>query len=365
MATPQKVALNPNMSRHTLKSGQVYQDNWETERYELLNTRVCDLKLNFEETLLNRCIEKLYSELAAKKVQYRPGYYFTCGADEWGCPDRVPIIGIPFHLADNKLTRIEREMGYTTYDERDLMFLLRHETGHAISYAYQLYRNEEWKGLFGDFNKTYPSNFKYKFNPFSRNYVKSQGEPKYYAQAHPDEDFAETFAVWLTPRSNWRVVYKNWPAIKKLEYVHRLMVKIRRRKPEVLAGPLHSPYQSKTYTLIEYYGEDLDNFKDKALGIYDDDLNMIFDHYTNGFRKTISAKDLIRRNRRFLITTIATWTGAREKVVAPVINKFFQRCRELNLSTTSEEESSRLASLAALGTAVVMNYLHTGRYIPD
>jgi len=92
---------------------------------------------------------------------------------------------------------------------------------------------------------------------------------------------------------------------------------------------------------------------------------MIFDHYTNGFRKTISAKDLIRRNRRFLITTIATWTGAREKVVAPVINKFFQRCRELNLSTTSEEESSRLASLAALGTAVVMNYLHTGRYIPD
>ena len=25
-----------------------------------------------------------------------------------------------------------------------------------------------------------------------------------YAASHPEEDFAETFAVWLTPRSNWR-----------------------------------------------------------------------------------------------------------------------------------------------------------------
>ncbi len=353
------------MRKYSANTALVYEDNWETERYELLNTRVCDLILNFEETLLCRCIHKLYAELGTKKVQYRPRYYFTCGEDEWGCPDQVPIIGIPFHLADNKLTRIEREMGYTTYDERDLMFLLRHETGHAINYAYQLYRTKEWKRVFGDFERTYPANFKYKFNPFSRNYVKSQGEPRYYAQAHPDEDFAETFAVWLTPRSHWKVVYRNWPAIKKLEYIDRVMMRIRRRKPRVVAGPLDSPYHSKTYTLIEYYGEDLDNFKDKALGIYDDDLRMIFNHHTNGSRKPVSAKDLIRRNRRFIITTIATWTGAREKVVAPVINKFFQRCRELNLHALPEEESSRLASLTALGTAVVMNYLHTGRYIPD
>ena len=83
-----------------------YQDNWETERYALLNTRVCDLVLNQEETLLDRCIHKLYAELGHKKLSFRPRYYFTCGGDEWGCPDRVPIIGIPFHLADNRLVRI-------------------------------------------------------------------------------------------------------------------------------------------------------------------------------------------------------------------------------------------------------------------
>jgi hypothetical protein len=342
-----------------------FELNWETERYTLLNTRICDLKLNLEQTLLYRSIQKLYVELAHKKLVYRPPYYFTCAGDEWGCPDRVPIMGIPFHLADNKLVRIEREMGYTRYDKDDLMILLRHEAGHAINYAYELYDEPEWRDIFGDFYTTYPTNFRYKFNPFSKSYVKSQGEPRYYAQAHPDEDFAETFAVWLTPRSNWRNIYKKWPSIKKLEYVNHVMKDLRNKRAHVTIGSLDSPYHSKTYTLIEYYGEALDQFKDKALGIYDEDLSKIFSVESNGHKKIIPAKDLIRKNRRFLIEMISRWTGAREKVVAPVILRFFLRCRELNLSLLPDEESYSLASLASLGTTVVMNYLHTGRYIPD
>jgi hypothetical protein len=339
--------------------------NWETERYTLLNSRVCDLKFHIEQTLLYRCIQKLYYELRSKKIVFKPRYYFACAGDEWGCPDRVPIIGIPFYLADNRLMRIEREMGYVSYDKRDLMIILRHETGHAINYAYRLYRKKEWRELFGDFNATYPSNFKFKFNPFSKSYVKSAGETKYYAQAHPDEDFAETFAVWLTPRSNWRTVYRKWPCIKKLEYVDRVMREIRSRKPTVTVGPLDSPYHSKTYTLIEYYGEDIDYFKDNALGIYDKDLRDIFLSKTNGHRAYMPAKDLIRKNRSLLVQVIARSTGARERVVSPVIGRFFQRCRELGLYLPMKEQSRCLASISALGTTVVMNHLHTGRYIPD
>src|SRR5204862_22902 len=128
-----------------------YELNWETERYALLNSRICDLKLSFEQTVLYRCIQKLYSELDHKNLPFKPLYYFTCAGDEWGCPDRVPIMGIPFHLADNRLIRIEKEMGYTTYDRRDLMILLRHEAGHAINYAYELYDESEWREHFGDF----------------------------------------------------------------------------------------------------------------------------------------------------------------------------------------------------------------------
>jgi hypothetical protein len=340
-------------------------DNWETERYELLNSRVCDIELQFKDTLLYRCIQRLYNELGAKRLSFRPRYYFSCGSEEWGCPDRVPIIGIPFHLADNRLIRLERELGYTTYDSRDLMFLLRHEAGHAYNYAYELYRTEEWLEVFGDFKRDYPKNFKFRFNPYSRNYVRSQGEPKHYAQAHPDEDFAETLAIWLTPRSNWKVSYKNWPALRKLEYVDKTMKGLRSRRPVVLEGPLHSPFEEKTYTLIQYYGEDLDDFKDKALGLYDEDLRLIFPPVSDGHRKPLAAQKLIRKNRRFLTQTISRWTGARESVVAPVIAKFQQRSRYLGLSLLPDDESERLASLTALGTAVVMNYLHTGRYIAD
>jgi hypothetical protein len=344
---------------------QQFEVNWETERYALLNTRICDLKLSLEQTLLYRCIQKLYAELERKKLYFKPPYYFTCSGDEWGCPDRVPVIGIPFHLSDNRLAKIEKEMGYGSYDKRDLMILLRHEAGHAFNYAYKLYDDPGWREVFGDFYAAYPMNFRFKFNPFSRTYVKSQGEPKYYAQAHPDEDFAETFAVWLTPRSNWRNVYKKWPSIKKLEYVDTVMINLRHKRPIVTTGPLDSPYHSRTYTLIEYYGETLDNFKDKALGIYDEDLGKIFESRSNGHKKAVMAKDFIRKNRRFLIATISRCTGAREKVVAPVIGRFFLRSRELGLSLSQDEETCCLASLAALGTSVVMNYLHTGRYISD
>jgi hypothetical protein len=339
--------------------------NWETERYTLLNSRICDLGLDLEKTLLYRCIQKLYQELRGKKLQFKPPYYFACGGEEWGCPDRVPIIGIPFHLADNRLIRIEKEMGYFSYDRRDLMIILRHETGHAINYAYRLYSRPEWRKLFGDFNAAYPKNFKFKFNPFSKSFVRSEGETKYYAQAHPDEDFAETFGVWLTPRSNWRTVYKKWPSIRKLEYVDRVMKEIRNKKPLVTLGWLDSPYHSKTYTLIEYYGEDLDHFKDNALGIYDKDLIKIFPSRTNGHRPTIPAKDLIHKNRQFLIEVISRCTGARKKVVVPVIGRFFQRCGELGLHLPASKQSRCLASITSLGTTVVMNHLHTGRYIPD
>ena len=342
-----------------------FEHNWETERYALLNTRICDLKLDLESTLLYRCIQKLYHEIERKKLPFLPPYYFSCSGDEWGCPDRVPIIGIPFHLADPRLVRIETEMGYTRYDKTDLMLLLRHEAGHTFNYAYRLYKEPGWREVFGDFNVTYPKNFKFKFNPFSKSYVRSLDEPKFYAQAHPDEDFAETFSVWLKPRSNWRNNYKKWPAIKKLEYIDLLMKKLRGKMPLVGLGPLHSPYHEKKYTLIEYYGEELDLFKDKALGIYDEDLKQIFPVISRRHREMVPANAHIHRNRRFLIETISQWTGAREHIIVPVIGMFFQRCRELKLVIQDGRECHSLASLASLGTAVVMNYLHTGRYIPD
>ena len=76
--------------------------------------------------------------------------------------------------------------------------------------------------MFGPASRRYPAD--YSPRPRAGNYVLHLGH--WYAQSHPTEDFAETFAVWLQPRARWRRDYAGWPALRKLEYVDALMAEI-------------------------------------------------------------------------------------------------------------------------------------------
>jgi hypothetical protein len=181
----------------------------------LLQKPIRDLGLKLEGSSVERFVQQLYRELEAKSLhKFRPFVYLT---DEWGCPDEEPVIGIPFYLADPQLQKLEREMN-DLEDSRQIMMYLRHEAGHAFNYAYELYKTAEWHDLFGSFRKPYRDN--YRPVPFSRKFVRHM--EGWYAQKHPDEDFAETFAVWITPRSNWRKRYKGWGAMQKLKYMDRI-----------------------------------------------------------------------------------------------------------------------------------------------
>src|SRR5438477_9392046 len=199
------------------------------EARELLPRRISELGLRLEGSMLEKYVQQLYAELAEKGLhKFRPGVYLS---DEWACPDREPVIGVPFYLAHPKLAELERALN-DIEDEREIMMYLRHEAGHAFNYAYQLYETKEWQELFGDFSIPYDDH--YKPVPFSRRYVRHIAG--WYAQKHPDEDFAETFAVWLTPGSNWRVRYKQWPAIRKLRYVSRVARRIGAQPPTMSSG---------------------------------------------------------------------------------------------------------------------------------
>src|SRR5438034_1004860 len=182
---------------------------------ELLGKRISQLGLRLEGSPVERFVHQLHRELERKGLKrFRPVCYLT---DEWGCPDGQPVIGIPFYLADPKLARLERAMN-DLEDEREIMMYLRHEAGHAFNYAYRLFTTPEWRRLFGPYNRRY-RDF-YRPVPFSRKYVRHIAG--WYAQKHPDEDFAESFAVWLTPDSDWKRRYARWPALRKLQYVDRV-----------------------------------------------------------------------------------------------------------------------------------------------
>src|SRR5258708_18946228 len=208
----------------TLNSPVRNFEQTRTEFQEILAKPIKELGLKLEGSPLERFVQQLYRELELKALKkFRPLCYLT---DEWGCPSGEPVIGIPFYLANPNLARLEKEMN-DLEDAREIMLYLRHEAGHAFNYAYELYKTDEWRGLFRPFRRPYRDS--YRPIPFSRRFLRHIA--RWYAQKHPDEDFAETFAVWLTPRSNWRAKYKGWGAMAKLRYVDRMARKFGDTEP--------------------------------------------------------------------------------------------------------------------------------------
>jgi hypothetical protein len=214
----------------------------------LLSLRLCDLGLSIEGTLLEPAIARLYEELESRGLRFRPHCWL---AQEWFSPDGIPGIAIPFYLAHRRLMRIERHfMREVEGGNRNwLMRILRHEAGHALDSAYRLRRRGAWRAVFGPSSLPYPAT--YRPRPGSRRFVQHLGA--WYAQAHPTEDFAETFAVWLKPRSTWRREYSGWPAFAKLEFIDALAAEIGPAKPVVSNRGTFEEVTHDTLTLRELY----------------------------------------------------------------------------------------------------------------
>jgi len=155
-------------------------------------------------------------------------------ADEWLIPDGEPVVGIPFFLAHPALMKLEKQMMFDVEGGTNqwCMQLLRHETGHVINYVYKFHVQKKWQQLFGHFHKEYPDT--YRFRPYSKNFVRHLED--YYAQYHPDEDFAKTFAVWLTPSIDWQTQYKGWKAMEKLKFIDQLTQNIKQKNIKVIKG---------------------------------------------------------------------------------------------------------------------------------
>src|SRR6266853_6185184 len=195
----------------------------------LLDMRLCDLSLSIEGTPLARRAAQLFEELEARGLNFKPHIWLS---EEWFTPDGVPGFAIPFYLAHPRLTKLERKQMLEVEGGTDVecMRILRHEAGHAIDNAFRLHFKRRWIRTFGSFAAAYPKHYKPK--PNSRRFVLNLD--RWYAQAHPAEDFAETFAVWLQPRSNWRRRYRGWPALRKLEFVDELLQEIAGSRPRNL-----------------------------------------------------------------------------------------------------------------------------------
>ena len=329
------------------------------EVQELLRKPIKDLGLKLEGSAVEKYVLKLYRELEAKRLtHFRPACYLT---DEWGCPSGEPIIGIPFYLADRKLAELEKAMN-DLEDEREILMYLRHEAGHAFNYAYELYRTEEWRNLFGPFRRPYRDD--YRPVPFSRRFVRNIAG--WYAQKHPDEDFAETFAVWLTPRSGWKKKYAGWEAIHKLRYVEKTARSVRGREPVRAVGSTDVTVEEMETTIEEFYRQKADpGVAAVAADLpLDTDLRDIFSRpRRNSSRGARPAAQLLSENRKDIVDKVTYWTGVRRPLVKDLVESIERRVRETNLTAQRSRESKLLVEITAYATTLAMNYLTRGRFV--
>lgn len=327
------------------------QDWQDLPDEELLALRIRDLGLAIEGSWLQPRVEQLYAELDARGVTCHPPCYLS---DEWLTPDMIPVIGVPFWLAHPRLMQLERKMMLEVEGGTDewCMKILRHECGHALNYAYRLYRRTQWRKLFGNISEPYHVD-DYVAKPYSRRYVVHLADN--YAQAHPDEDFAETFAVCLNPDSNWRKRFAGWPAIRKLNYVDHLIDEMGAMQPVNSDREELAAASRMRSTLSQYYDRRRRYLQEGFPGFYDPGLQKLFASDAGASAERASV--FLRRHRRQLISSVCMWTGDRKFDVHALIRLMIRRCDELGLRVVRSEQET-LSGLAAFVTASMLRVHH-------
>jgi hypothetical protein len=322
---------------------------------QLLRLRFCDLDLKIEGTLIEERIDRLHDELGHRGFHFKPYFWLS---SEWFSPDGYSGIAVPFYMVHPRLARLEKRQMFEVegWGERQCMRILRHETGHTLENAYRLHYRRKWQQLFGSGAAPYPKYYNPK--PYSKSYVIHLD--MWYAQSHPSEDFAETFAVWLNPNSRWKSRYRDWPAIKKLEYVDELMAEIAPRRPAVTTRKQVDPLRSLTQTLREHYNLKRAHYALTRPTFYDADLHRLFSNDPK-LRRSKLASRFLREIKPELRRLVGKWTGQYQYTIEKVLDDMIKRCRELRLRLKSSTELTTLESVVMI-TVQTMNYLHSGHH---
>lgn len=348
---------------------QLYQA--ETLKTEVLNTPVNRLGLRIKGTIFEQAIPTVMAELRESGItKLDPVFYLSNG---YGCIAGSPIIALGFYDCNDILKDVNRELRGWYYTEADVYNLLRHEAGHAFCYAYKLYRQPEFRELFdveGNFFNTYPDGDTYDYNPWSKSYVNPSGD--HYAQKHPDEDFAETFQVWLMPRSGWKRKYRYKPTAKrKIQYVARIVEELGAQPPLAITNLnwMYEKVEDMKMTVAEFMGADPDHYRLTASGYVDPDVQALFRPEPRGITRRelrkgfVRAEAWLRSQKLALINRISYWTGVDAIVVRDLAEKLIHRARALDLWTEREGGDRKLIEVTSYMTALCANYKATGSYL--
>lgn len=322
---------------------------------ELLDVRFCDLDLRIEGTALEERLRRLDDELERAGLRFRPYVWLST---DWFTPEGSTGFAVPFYLAHRRLVQLEHSQMLqaegSTNDQ--CMKLLRHETGHAIDNAYRLHRRKDWRQTFGRYSEPY--RYDYLVRPSSREFVQNLGF--WYAQSHPAEDYAETFAVWLGHHGRWQRQYEGWAALAKLEALDDILQDVAEKRPLRTRDRVDSLPRLRT-TLREHYRKKKLLYGGQEPWSHDRELGWLFRPRT-GAADAPRAATFLRRSQQELVAKVAALTGLHRYVVDQALDTMITRCRELDLRMARSRAHTRLGA-AVLLTMVTLALSHgRGRF---
>jgi len=347
------------MSKARRRTGRGETARWTTlPEDELLAIPLKDLKVRLDRTWLADCLKNLNAELLKRGILVKVHGWVS---DEWFSAPETPGIAFPFYLAHPRLKRLERKMMFEVEGgtRRECMQLLRHEAGHVVEYAFALHKRKRFQRLFGRAGDPYPNH--YRPDPSSKKHV--QHLRRWYAQCHPDEDFAETFAVWITPRSGWKKRYAEWPkALEKLEYIDELMAEIAGVKPLPQKRFEVDPVSKLKGTLGDHYAAKRKRYAIETPTVFDRELRKMFPENARKMNAP-QASSIIRKNRARIIKAVAKGTGEFPLALNAAIDDMITRSKALKLRSPRAEATVRADITAMLSSkAIHSHYLTTRRH---
>lgn len=337
----------------------------DTLKLEILTTPINRLGYTIEGTFLEEAIRITRRDMKRVGIsRLKPLFYLSNG---YGCIEGVPNIALSFVDCNELISELNDEYRQYRYSQQEIIDTVRHEVGHAFCYAYKLFRTAEFRRIFkvkGHFFRTYPATNRYinRVNPWSKEYVNPGGD--HYAQKHPDDDFAETFMVWIKPRYNWRKNYKSKPgALRKLEYVERVVKKYGRTPPLVESDEdfIYEPIENLNMTVAKFMKANVARYRRRATGFVDSHMKNMFlkrPSYNNGrpAKTHQRAHRFLSANRRILTPRIADWVGIERHIVGTVMGKLVTRTHTLDLWHRRDESDRRLIEVSAYIAALCTTY---------
>ena len=221
----------------------------------------------------------------------------------------------------------------------------------------QLRRRPTRRRLFGNPATQYPEYYTPK--PYSKSFV--QHLDHWYAQSHPDEDFAETFAVWLDPHVDVGDALRRLAGAAEAGIHGSADARAGAPAPRVRSTARGRSAAAAAEDARRALPRRSASTTASTIPISTTATCATCSPTRRSTPRTRRRRASCGRIRRRCAARVASFTDSYQYTIDQLLEKIIERCRELNLRLTDDEEATKIDFMVFL-TVQTMNYLHSGRH---